>query len=136
MSFSDERQAIESRLDNGFSAVPIKYENVPFDPPKGSPYIALTILSGNGINASIGTDRPLLRHAGIIQLDIFVPEDTGTEVARTHADSLDTLFKNVQFSAGSSGLITTRVPFYTTLGIEQGWYRAVLSVAYQRDKIG
>ena len=129
MSFSDERRAIEERLSSGFSALPIKHENVPFKPPRNSPYIALTILSGEGLNASIGTDRALLRHAGVIQLDIFVPEDTGTEISRTHGDTLSDLFKNVQFEAGSSGRITTRVPSYSTLGVENAVARSLGSCA-------
>jgi hypothetical protein len=135
MSFADERTAIESRLQAGFSTYPVKYDNTDFKPPRNSPWVSLIILNGSALNASIGTTRRVQRHSGIIQLDVYTPEASGTKDARTIADELDTLFNNVQFSSGNSGTITTYAPFLTNLGIDEGWYHTVLSVGYQRDRI-
>ncbi len=137
MSFADERRAIENRFSSNFTATKVKYENVPFDQPDNASYVGLVILSGNGESTTIGvggSGRRNRRYAGIIQVDIFSPEDGGTNAARVLADTIDAIFENVSFSAGGSGTITTRVPFFTTLGIENGWYHSVVSVAYQRDK--
>ena len=134
MSFADERRAIEARFASNFSALTVKYENQRFTPPKTEPWVALTILPGQGRQASIGS-APLNRYPGVIQVDIHVPENSGTQTARTHADTIEAIFRNVQFSAGSSGTISTRTPFITTRGITDGWYTLTVSVNYQRDKI-
>jgi len=135
MSFDDTRYAVEMRMSNNYTTHPVKYENVTFTPPANAPWVALTILDGSGINASIGTTRRVQRHSGIIQFDIYVPENNGTKTGKDIADEIDGIFNNVQISAGSSGVITTRVPSLATLGVEDGWHHMVLSVAFQRDRI-
>lgn len=135
MSFEDERVAIEGRFAANYSNTVIKYENIPFTEPVDTAWVTLTILSGGGNVDSIGTgDSRLERFSGVIQIDIYVPEDGGTKTARDIADLVHAIFDNVQFSSGSSGTITTRVPSYSTLGIEGGWHHSVVSVAYHRSK--
>jgi hypothetical protein len=136
LTFELERQAIEERFNTNHTSTPIQYENVKFEQPDEASWVALTLLPGNANQVSVGTTRHVKRFSGIIQVDIFTVEDTGTKIARDLADSISAIFDSVQFSLGSSGLITTRVPEYTTLGVENGWYHAVVSVAYHRDKIG
>jgi len=142
MSFEDERRAIEGRFAANFTALAIKWENQPFDIVNDTAYVALTILTGAGHQASLGGASALQRYAGVIQIDIYVPEDTGTKVAKQHADTIESIFRQVQFSAGSSGTIFTRTPSIKTLGTmagsqraESGWHRTVVSVDYHRDKI-
>jgi|TARA_Y100000310_G_C20704101_1_gene833182 hypothetical protein len=136
VSFEDERAAIERRFGANYSATDVKYENVPFTQPERTSWVALTILSGSGTNESIGTGMSsrLERFAGIIQIDVYTVEDGGTGAARNLADTIGAIFDNVQFSHGSSGTITTRVPSYSTRGIEDGWHHSVVSVAYHRSK--
>lgn len=133
MSFDDERAAIETRFSDNFTDLPIKFENASFTEPMGTPWVALTILGGIGKQASLNTN-PLNRYVGIIQIAIFVAPDTGTATARDHADAIEAIFRNVQFSSGSSGTITTRTPFLSTVGVEGGWHQMVVSVLYQRDR--
>jgi hypothetical protein len=137
MSFADERRAIEQRFEDNFTALAasrIKYENQRFTQPTEGAWVALTILTGDGIQASINTS-PLNRYPGVIQIDIRVPEDTGTATARTHADTIEAIFRNQQFSAAASGIIKTRTPSITTRGVIDGWYTLTVSVPYIRDKI-
>ena len=136
MSFEDERVAIESRFADNYSSTVIKYENVPFVQPDGASWVALTVLSGEGVPASIGTGigSRLDRFSGIVQIDIYTVEDVGTKTARQLADTIGAIFDNVQFSSGSSGTITTRTSSYLTRGVENGWHHSVVSVAYHRSK--
>lgn len=133
MSFADERRAIEQRLQSNWGATtPIKYDNVAFTQPANSPWIALTIVNGDPRPASISTQ--FKRYPGIIQIDIYTPENSGTNTARAHADTLAGYFDHAQFSAGSSGTITCRVSGIRTLPKEGGFYRLALRVEYYRDK--
>lgn len=132
MSFSDERRAIETRLADNFSALPIWYENQKFDIPAGTPWVKITILNGAGRQASINSS-PLQRYVGVIQIDVFVKQDSGTATARTHADTIEAIFRNAQFSAGSSGTITCRTPSITPVPDQDEWYQLSVSVSYHRD---
>lgn len=136
MSFEDERHAIEGRFEDNYSSTDVKFENTPFKQPSEASWVALTILPGNGQQMSIGTGSSsrLKRFAGIIQIDIFTKENVGSKAARDLADTVAAVFDSVQFSNGSSGTITTRVPSLSTLGVENGWLHSVVSVAYHRSK--
>ncbi len=132
-AFDDERRAFEARFAANFTALPIKYENIPFDQPVTG-WVAITVIPAGGGRSSIGTTVKRHRYVGNLQIDIFVPEDTGTSAARSHADTIDTIFRDQQFSAGVSGTITCNTPVYVTGGVEDGFYRAILTTPYHRDK--
>lgn len=136
MSFEDERHAIEGRFEDNYTSTDVKYENTPFKQPSEASWAALTILPGNGEQISLGTGSTgrLKRFAGIIQIDIYTKENVGTKTARNLADTIAAIFDSVQFSKGSSGTITTRVPSLITRGVEAGWLHSVVSVAYHRSK--
>ena len=134
MSFADERLAIERQFANNYAGTVVKYENVPFVQPN-SAWVSLHLLSGEGNQVSVGTARSLHRYVGVVQVDIYIPEDGGTAQSRTIADVVEAIFRGKQIAAGSSGTITFRTPFYVSHGIENGWYRATVSTTYQRDKI-
>lgn len=132
MSFEDERRAIEARFAANFSTVPIRWENVPFTQIKTA-WVALRILRGEGNQASTNSN-PLYRYAGVIQVDINVPENVGVAQLNTLADAVEAIFRGVQFSSVNSGTITCRAPYLTTLGLDAGWYRGAVTAPYQRDK--
>lgn len=133
MSFEHERVAIEGRFAANYTATPIKYANKKFEPPKTTAWVALTILTGIGRQASLGASNPLHRFTGVIQIDVFAPEDTGTATARGHADTIGDIYRRQQFSYSSSGTITCDTPYITDRGIENGWHRLVVSIPYRRD---
>ena len=132
-AFDDERRAFEARMSANFSALPIKYENVPFNQPVTG-WVAFTIIPVGGDRITIGTTVKRYRYIGNLQIDIFVPEDTGSAVCRAHADTIESIFRDQQFSAGVSGTITCRTPAYITGGVGGGYYRGILNIPYQRDK--
>ena len=132
MSVADERKAIESRLAAAWATTPIRYENVPFAAPS-TPYVALFILDGEGNQVSLGTPA-LRRWTGIIIVQVFVPQDTGTQIAKSYADTIGAIFDRAQFSSGNSGTIRCRVPSVKSIGITNGWNQVNVSVPFIRDK--
>jgi len=135
MSFDAERQAIESRFAANFTSLAadrIAYENVKFKQPTSGSWVRLTIRNGDARQASIA-NSPLNRYIGVIVVDVFVPEDTGTATARQLAESAAAVFRNVQFSVTGSGTITTRVPTIFPVGVQNGWLQLSMSVAFYRD---
>lgn len=134
MSFADERRAIERQFADNYAGTDVEYENTPLKQPSTA-FVSLKILSGEGRQVSVGAARSLHRYAGVVQVDIFIPPDGGTDQARTIADTVEAVFRSKQISAGSSGTITFRTPSYIPRGVDKGWYHAVVSVVYQRDRL-
>lgn len=132
IGFADERQAIEGRLATGWNATPIRWENVPF-PEQAAPYVALFILDGDGLQISCG-DIALRRWPGIIVMQVFVPEDKGTQLAKSYADQLGAIFDRATFSSGQSGTIRCRIPSILSVGITNNWQQVNVRVPFIRDK--
>lgn len=132
--FDAERQAIETRLEANFVAIPIKYENVPF-PETEDPYCAIFVRRGAGNQISLGNSPQLQRWTGIIVVQVFVPADTGTQAAAAYADQIAAVFNRQEFSVSGSGLIRCRVPQTDTVGVRNGWFQMNVTVPYRRDKL-
>jgi hypothetical protein len=131
--FADERQAIEARLAANFSAIPIRYENAPFQ-EMATAYCAVFVRRGAGNQITLGPAPQLNRWAGLIIVQVFVPEDTGTQTIAGYCDSIADVFRRQEFSVGASGLIRCRVPNVTTVGTRDGWFQMNVEVPYIRDK--
>lgn len=134
MSFSDERIAIEKRLDDRWSTTPIAFENVPFTAPEDGLYVALDIIAGEGIQQDINSN-PRHRYVGIIQVRVNVPAHQGSATARTYADTIAGFFRSQTFKHGNSGDIVCRTPSIDVLGITDGQYTLAIRIPYYRDAI-
>jgi hypothetical protein len=132
MSFEATRVAIESRVQTNWTTTPIKFENVPFKETKDA-YVALFILEGEGQQVSLGTPATR-RWPGVIIIQVFVPEDSGTKLAKTYADALAAIFDRVQFSSGNSGTISCRIPSVETVGAKDGWHQTNVTVPFKRAR--
>jgi hypothetical protein len=132
MSFVDERIAIDKQLSDSWTTTPIYRKDVPHATPTVS-HVVIDMARGEGFQASLEAN-PLERYLGLITIHVLTPEGTGPRLAETYADTIAGLFKIKQFSYGSSGTITTRVPSIQSVGVEDGWYRTDVIIDYKRDK--
>lgn len=83
--FNDIRAGLETHLANGGFDLPIAWENKTFN-PDGDEFIRPTLLPSESVQASLGDDGKTM-HAGIFQIDHFVPSDTGrSQIADKIAD--------------------------------------------------
>lgn len=134
--FDAEREAIETRFKTLFGAmhptVRVKYQNSLFKQPSGTPWVAISLLSLDSRQASIGTN-PVDRYTGEIQVDILVPEDTGAAISSQIADSVSAIFKRQQFFTSTGDLISCDVPRVLTTGVEEGFHRKIVIIEYYRD---
>lgn len=130
--FASAAKAIEVRLAANWTTTTIKYEAVPFTETR-SAYVALFIRDGEGSQISLGTTA-LRRWPGVIIIQVFVPQDTGSRTARGYCDTLAAIFDRVQFSVDASGTITCGTPSVQIIGTREGWFQMNVSVPYHRDK--
>ena len=144
MSFRDANRCLEKVLDDGWLSTPKKWQNVPFDPPKDSngnaePYVAFAVFENEGINITLGSDNPWYRWTGLAIISVFVPENTGPDLARQYADTIKALFLMKSLSltpgaVGTTGIVRTRVPRITQANdTDHGFYQVNVSVPYNRE---
>ena len=92
MSFESARQDIESYLASNWTSTDICYQGV--DPADLftdlDEFIFVDVAPGPVITRSIA-DGPQQRYMFIIQIDIYVPINTGTATSNGYADALITL---------------------------------------------
>jgi len=93
------------------AAMPVEQDNLPFQQPVGQAWARLSIANGETTKPSLGP--PMTRTPFILQLQVFLPEQTGTRKATQAADALAVLNGTV---TRSNGLI---VRFYEA-GVERG----------------
>ena len=132
MSFADSLKAVEGRLQSNWTTTPIKFQNVPLKETASS-YVALFLQDGEGAQISLG-QVALRRWPGVILVQVFVPERTGTLVARQYADTIGAIFDRVQFSSGNSGVISCRTPSVETIGLRDGWWQVNVTIPYRRNR--
>ncbi len=127
MSFESARQYIEEHFSSGWLDTSIAYENVSFSPEEGTPWVRLTILDADSRQVSMGSTK-LYRNNGVIVVQIFVPENTGTGDARSMADQVAAIFRGTQFNG-----ITCRAPSPRRVGTANGWYQLNVSIPFFFD---
>lgn len=140
MSTLDEaRQAITQRLVNGLAASPfaatkVKYPNQLFDQPQGAMWGAFNILWGDGIQASIG-EPSVDRYVGLIQFDIYQPDNSGTKASNDLADFVSKLFRRYQVKPSPNNALTFRTPSLSYLGsTNRGFITTTVRVPFRRDE--
>ncbi len=133
MSFAATRQAIEERFrDFWLARTKVHYENTAFEPTHGVAWVRLSIREGEGNQIELAAN-PLHKFAGLIIVQVFTPENTGTSDARLLADVAAECFRSVSFAAGASGQITCQTPSAQTIGVDDaGWFQINVVAPYTR----
>jgi hypothetical protein len=126
MSYAAERQAIEGRFAANWAATPIAWDNVDFTPPE-APWAHLHIVNGDAYQASMGSPV-LVRHPGVIQVEILAPAGTGSGTAMALVDQACAIFRFALFDG-----IVCRAPTKHRLMDREGWSATLVEVPFQRD---
>lgn len=132
MGWASERTAIESRLNANWTTTPIKYEWAPFQETR-SPYVALFIRNGDRSQITLG-GNPTIRSVSVVIVQIFVPAEQGTALAKAYADSIAAIFDRVQIVTTDSNLISFQTASAESVGELEGWAQCNVTVPYSRDE--
>ena len=127
MSFDAPRKSAEVILRN-WGAIPIAYDNVKFDSTEQEEWCRITIAPGDSFNASLGSNCE--RHIGLVVVQVFSKQWTGSSTTRERADEIATLFRGVV-----DGEVTYRTAMLTRVGHSQDFYQMNITVPYQQDSI-
>jgi len=127
MSFATARRDIEKRMFDNWATTRIAVDNIDFEPPNNEAWVRLQIFENESQRMTIGNPG-IHRTIGLIAISIFVPEGTGTQVARTYADTIAAIFRDVQFNG-----ITCRESTVTNAGNYESWYQVNVTTEFYWD---
>lgn len=133
-SFSEEREAIETRFGNMFDTftTPVQYGNLTIlkkgnvsipTPYKGVQFVRLTLIGGTSVQQEVG--RNITTINGTINVNVFVSQDVGTQPANEIVDQIFPIFNAVTFNGIRTGAATVR-----ELPPVNGWYQKNISIPY------
>lgn len=131
MSNATEAAAIRSRFSTEWSdTTPIAWPNVSYTPTPGTAWVRLTILPADASQVELGAvGSRRFRHAGVIVVQVFVPENTGDGTVQTLAAQAAAVFRGV-----TVGEIRYGAPRVRTVGNDgAGWYQVNVECPYSRD---
>jgi hypothetical protein len=126
MMFEAANTLIETRLKTRWTTTKIDWDNVEFNPVRGTSFVRLDIEWIANSSISIGG---LDRGEGYINLSIFVPSNTGTKVITSMADSLSAIFRK-----WTSGNLQFGVPRIIGKGEQEEWFRNDLIIPFKYDE--
>lgn len=122
---------IRATLVAGLSSpVPIVWDNTGGDPPDDA-YIRMSIQRPGADNVSMGVpSAPIVRHDGLLILEVLTPAGHGTGENERLCDELAGIFRNI-----SGDGIHFRVPHVARVGVTDGWYKQDVLCPFERDTI-
>ena len=129
MTYQAERQAIESRFYNNYTATDVKYDNVEYTPTPNRPFLEFEIHDGEQLPISTA-DTILYRNVGIISMNLHVPINTAAQTGMGYADTAAAVFRGQQFSG-----ITCRGASITRIGEFDQWFIINISIPFFRDEL-
>ncbi|MDA8114990.1 MAG: phage tail terminator-like protein [Acidithiobacillus sp.] len=130
--YSAIRSAFVTRLQ-AFPGLPsVAWENVPFTPATGVPYLQPSLLPGEPTQAEIGT-AGANRHVGIYQISIFAPTGTGIGAINTLRDGLCDHFKRGTILTYAGITVTCQKAFPGPVIQETDWQHVPVSIRFMCD---
>ncbi|MEI6207297.1 MAG: phage tail terminator-like protein [Desulfuromonadales bacterium] len=127
--YSAIRSAFATKLQ-AFAGLPnVAWENVPFTPATGAPYLQPVLLPGEPTQAEIGVNG-LNRHTGIYQISVFAPTGTGISALNTLVGNLCDHFKRGTTLYYAPVLVNIKKAYPGPAMQETDWVHVPITVQY------
>ena len=123
MSYETARSDIVGYLNTNFTTTAIDYENATAGEP-ALPFIQISILDGAAVDLSVQFQS--IQYPGIISINIWAKQGTGTIESNQLADELLALF-----TYKTIGIVETKAPFKTVLGESNGRYQTNVTIPFE-----
>lgn len=137
MSLSLHRAWAETMMKTGmaatYSAVPVQFQNAAFRQPEG-PWCQFHIIDGSAFQVELTGPNARERHTGFVQVNVFVPQNTGTAKAIEIAEYVGSLFRRKMAQLSDGAAINHRTPYYTATGTTNGFFCYIVTIPYWRDE--
>lgn len=124
--FEQATQIIEERLRDNWVETPIDYDNVEYNPIRGTAFVRLQI-EWTSTNLTSITGRA--KGEGYIDLSIFVETNTGSIAVNAFADSLSLLYNRFM-----SGRLICGAARTVRVGEQDNWYQLKVQIPFTYDE--
>ncbi len=140
MSYRDSYELLANHFVNQWGLyndeIPIAWGNTAFTPPDPpTAWVRFTVIPGESSYISAGAPgQNIIRHAGLITVQVFVPPGEGDVKICSIVDDIlpifqgKCLFEEVWCGAGYAVSLGS--------GVSPGWLQANVNVPFHRDEIG
>jgi hypothetical protein len=123
------------------STTTVAFENVAYTPPVDASWVKIYVKDGDSQKISLGKAPQRRRTLGTVFVDIFTVIGQGSKPARTLADSVKAVFRDLRvggifFYEGDVTIFGER--YYTNSGTgvpaTSQWYQAVVAIPFFMDE--
>ena len=125
MNLSTFHQTFESYLASNYTLTDIEYDNTPYTPTKGVPYVYPTVTNTSSRSVLKGVGS-LTRYEGKLRFYIYTPLRSGTRESYTIADTLIDLLERNRIAPE----LTTRQAHYYPANPVGEFHRLVVEIPY------
>lgn len=115
-----------------YHPIPIQWPNSEFAEPKNAPWGVFNFIDGDPFPASVGSGR-VNRYVGIIQIDVLVPEDTDMVAGMDMAETAAQVYADKTFTIEPGHYVRFKTGKIEAVGRQNGSYRFMARVPFQRD---
>lgn len=134
MGYKGEFETLAGVFEAGWNgATPIAWGNLDFTPVTPlAPWVRFSVLPGEAFHATAGAPGAnIVRHPGLITVQVFVPLNSGSVEALGLADDVAEIFRGY-----SSVGIRCGAPWITHVGGagDDGWYQVNVNIPFVRDE--
>lgn len=123
MSYEQARSDIVGYLNTNYSTTAIDWENSKAGEP-ALPFIQPSILDGTALGLAL--DYQSIQYPGVISINVWLAQGSGTIVSNQLADELVTLFTHQQI-----GIVETKAAYKTVVGESNGRYQLNITIPYE-----
>ena len=102
MTISTIRADLSQAFATGWNpspVVPVSWPNDDFKPTASSAWTEFNIIFGRTRNAIIGNASLTSRVNGIVEVNVYIPLNTGVQLGYTLSEAAKTIFNNKQFNS-------------------------------------
>lgn len=134
-------RAITAAFDAGWRTAPdgplrtpVHWPNtMRFEPPQDGAWVRLSVQWGAGHPAAIG--RVFYRYAGVVQVQVFVPQGTGNALLDTLCEAAATIFGD-GVSLQADGRLQFWTPSRLVVGPDGLWWQENVVCSFRRERKG
>lgn len=135
MGYQGEFETLAGAFETGWNkATPVAWSNLDFSPPSAlSSWVRFSVLPGEAFHATAGAPgKNIIRHPGLIVVQVFVPFNSGSITAYDLADDVAGIFRNYH-----SGGIRCSAPWVTPVSPSagEGWFQVNVNIPFVRDEL-
>lgn len=132
MSFLNISAAMDGLLNSLNDLPPVAWENLGYKPEKGTLYLRPTLITGDTVQSSLGTNGQD-RHIGVYQVDVFSDAGKGKNEAIVMADNIADLFKRGTTATYDGQNVVIIQPSRGVSATTDGWYQIPVTITYRAN---